>query len=391
MADILVIGGGLGGLACAALCARRGQRVRLLERSKNLGGRGKSAVVEGGTLNLGPHALYLKAAGAPVLHSLGIQPRGKKPPTTGKVLLNGRLDELPGDPFSLLRTGALTHKGRLSLSLFLSTLPLSRPTGSVQTWLAPLPADTRRLVEALVRVSSYCNAPDRMDAGFAADQLWAALAGGVMYLDGGWGQLVEALTGVAEGAGVQIQLGQAVERVEERKVFLEDGSSLSADHVVVATPPEAARRMGLPWAEGVTVRAACLDLLLSAQPNPENRFVLGLDSPVYLSEHTGIAALGPHHVVHVAKYLAPNEGIEGVEEELEALMSLAIPGWEKLLVAKKWRGALPVCANMPEAGQHRPEIQIAPGLWRVGDGVGERGLLLDASLASAAAVAEKIG
>lgn len=95
--------------------------------------------------------------------------------------------------------------------------------------------------------------------------------------------------------------------------------------------------------------------------------------------------------MHVAKYLAPTEGIEGVEEELEAVATLALPGWQGLVVAKKWRGALPVCANMPQPGQRRPEIQIAPGLWRVGDGVGDRGLLLDASLASAAAVAEKIG
>ncbi len=391
MAEVIVVGGGLGGLANAALCARRGHKVRLLERSKSLGGRGKSTVVEAATLNLGPHALYLKALGWPVLQKLGIQPRGKRPPNTGKVLLNGNLEELPGDPLSLLRTGALTHKGRLSLSLFLSTLPLSRPSGTVSTWLAPLPEDARRLVLALVRVSTYCNAPDLMDAGFAADQLWAALAGGVMYLDGGWGQLVEALAGVAEAAGVQIQVGQSVEKVEEGKVFLEDGSRLSADHVVVATPPEAARRMGLPWPEGIVVRAACLDLVLSAQPKPENRFVLGLDSPVYLSEHTGVAALGPHHVVHVAKYLAPSEGIEGVEEELEALANLALPDWQKLLLAKKWRGALPVFSYLPQAGQARPDIQVAPGLWRVGDGVGPTGMLLDASLASAAAVAEKIG
>ncbi len=391
MAEVIVVGGGLGGLASAALCARRGHHVRLIERSKSLGGRGKSTVVEGATLNLGPHALYRRGAGWPVLQSLGIQPRGKVPPNQGKVLLNGKLEELPGDPFSLWRTAALNHKGRLSLSLFLSTLPLSRPTGSVTAWLAPLPEDSRRLLLALVRVSSYSNAPDRMDAGFAADQLWAALSGGVLYLDGGWGQLVDAVAGVAEGAGVQVQLGQSVERVETGRVFMEDGSSLSADHVVVATPPEAARRMGLPWAEGLTVRAACLDLVLSAQPHPENRFVLGLDAPVYLSEHSGIAALGPHHVVHVAKYLAPSEGIEGVEEELEDLATLALPGWQKGVVAKRWRGALPVCANMPEAGQKRPEIQITPGLWRVGDGVGHRGLLLDASLASAAAVAEHIG
>jgi phytoene dehydrogenase-like protein len=37
--EVIIIGAGLGGLACAAMLAQRGKRVLVLERSSRLGGR----------------------------------------------------------------------------------------------------------------------------------------------------------------------------------------------------------------------------------------------------------------------------------------------------------------------------------------------------------------
>lgn len=390
MSKVMVIGGGLGGLCCAALCAKKGHTVQLLERSAHLGGRARSQWLEGGCVNLGPHALYLKAAGMPILRELGIRPQGALPPNHAKALLDGKIIDLPSTPLSFLTSTALNFQGRLALSRWMAQLAFSIPEQTVADWLAPLPPDARRIVEALVRVSSYSHAPERMSAQAAAQQLKLALLGGVMYLHEGWEQLVLSLSGAAEMAGVQIQTHVTIEKVEEKCVILEDGRELMADHVVAALPPDAARRLGIPWPETQVIHAACLDLVLESMPMPERRFILGLDRPLYLSEHTGVARLGKNCVLHVAKYLAPDEEIQGIQDELEDFVDVALPQWRHLLKVKRWRGALPVAQALVEFGKPRPDIKVFPWLWRVGDGVGQRGMLVDATLASAADVAAQL-
>ncbi|WP_434381527.1 FAD-dependent oxidoreductase [Melittangium boletus] len=65
--DVLVVGGGLGGLAVAALLAREGRRVVLCEKSRHLGGRAQTTQEADYHFNLGPHALFLAGAAARVL------------------------------------------------------------------------------------------------------------------------------------------------------------------------------------------------------------------------------------------------------------------------------------------------------------------------------------
>ncbi len=77
--DLAVVGGGLAGLAAAALVASAGKRVVVIERAEHPGGRARSLVEDGFVFNQGPHALYRKAAGIAVLKKLGIAPRGALP------------------------------------------------------------------------------------------------------------------------------------------------------------------------------------------------------------------------------------------------------------------------------------------------------------------------
>src|SRR5262245_25120421 len=51
--DVIVIGGGMAGLACARALGRRGKRVLLLEGSPRLGGRIHTAAVGGANVDLG--------------------------------------------------------------------------------------------------------------------------------------------------------------------------------------------------------------------------------------------------------------------------------------------------------------------------------------------------
>src|SRR5207245_9530293 len=59
----------------------------------------------------------------------------------------------------------------------------------------------RQTMEALLRLATYCNEPDRMSAAAALGQLRRALRG-VIYVDEGWQKIVDALHSSAVAAGV---------------------------------------------------------------------------------------------------------------------------------------------------------------------------------------------
>ncbi len=372
---VVVVGSGVAGLTAAALLARGGASVKLVERASAAGGRARSQEHAGAVLNLGPHALYTHSVGVPVLAELGIALAGGTPPSAGCALRGGHLHALPGGLGSFVSSTALSAAEKLHLLPYLSPVGQA-PDTTVAEWLHGSPDGTADLVRALVRVSSYCNAPALQSARAAQRQLRAALRG-VRYLDGGWGSMVAAL----EGA-----LPSTVERVHDDVAALPD-----ADGVVLATSPAHARSLGVPLPALTPVRAACLDLVLRALPRPSARFVLGLDDAVYLSEHGSIAKLGGT-VVHVARYLAPEETGADARAGLEALMDTAQRGWREAVLFERFLPELIVTHRVDRVGEIVPASHIvgAQRVWLAGDWVGEEGMLVDRALASASAAARAI-
>ncbi|MDX1649449.1 MAG: FAD-dependent oxidoreductase, partial [Myxococcota bacterium] len=364
---------------------------------------------------MGPHALYAKAAGAEVLRRFGVAPEGAAPSASGALALaGGGAHALPAGFVSLLATGLLDLGATIDLGRFLASLPKldaarydAVPVSEALRELLARPA-SRRLVTALVRLTSYGHAPDVMSAGAALRQLQLAFDGGVLYLHEGWQSLVDDLRAAARARGVRLETGARVRRVRRAeagrlRVEVDRAEAREGDAVVLAVGPRDARRLvedgddpalARMEAQAVPVRLASLDVGLRTLPAPRRTFALGIDEPTYVSVHSAAARLAPEGMalVHACRYLAPDETPErdALRAELEATLSRLQPGWRRHIGPLHFQPALPVAHALPRAdagglaGRPGPAVPDHPDLFVAGDWVGSRGLLADASLASGA-------
>jgi len=416
--DAIVVGGGLAGLTAAAYLARGGRPVSLYERSNRLGGRAVTHEEGGFHFNLGPHALYHDGPGMIALHELGVPISGGRPRQGGHAVVGDTLYTLPAGPWSLLRTTLLGWNEKFEAGRVLAALRRADPsTLSDETSARWIAAQTdspriRRFLEAIVRLSTYTDAPHMLSADVAVSQLQLALRG-VTYLDHGWQKLVDALTVVARRAGASIHTGQAVERIETSDridvVRLADGTELRPEVVVIATPPAPASAIVSGTAAAtlrgwddatIPVRAATLDVGLTSLPRPEIRFAIGVDRPLYFAVHSDAARLAPDDcaMVHVTKYLPVGgpQDPSAIERELERFLELLQPGWRGAFcegrclprITVQTALATPASGGLP--GRPGPAVPGVGGLYVAGDWVGDRGWLSDASRASARTAARKI-
>lgn len=417
-AEVIVVGGGLAGLAAATYLARAGRAVTVLERSSQLGGRAITNKLGEFYFNLGPHALYRKGAAAKVLRELGVDFDGKLPPVSGYALRDGALHFVSQSPWWFATNRLLSAGAKLEAARKLVSIRTMDPTKvqhlTLREWLDQnvRHPEVRELLCALVRVASYANDTERLSAGLAIHQLQFA-SRGVYYLRHGWQTLVDGLHKAALAAGARIEMGATVVRIERddaaRGVRLADGAIRPASAVIIAVSPQVAAELVersdetplREWADAaVPVRAACLDVGLQRLTRPKVTFVLGLDQPIYFSVHSRTAKLAPEGsaMIHIAKYLAMDDRTDPkeTERELEAVLDLAQPGWRDELVERRFLPSMTVVNALATADcgglAGRPGLEV-PGvrnLYVAGDWVGTEGWLSDASMASAKRAAELI-
>jgi len=393
-ADVIVVGAGLAGLAAAAAARQSGRRVLVVE-AHHPGGRARTVERDGFTLNMGAHALYRNGEGARVLAALGITPVGAAPPLARyRALTGGTLHALPTGPASLLRSGALGARSKAQLIRLLGRLPRIRSDTldhtTVAEWLGGygLRPDTESVVRALLRLSTYSDDVERFSAGAALGQLQLATSGGVLYLHGGWTQLIDGLS-----RSLDVRTGIDVKGLDHRGDSVEvrtSAGTLVAPRVVVATGGPAAVRRLLPmdpdWGElGPPVTAACLDLGLAKEPEPG--YVLSLDDPLYATVQSPPARQAPGHGAVMAAIRYGARDATGDRSQLEELTATAGVDEGDVVVVRflarmTVSGALPLASAGGLGG--RPDIRDTgvPGVTMAGDWVGPVGLLADASLAS---------
>jgi phytoene dehydrogenase-like protein len=408
---VVVIGGGLGGLLAALTATERGAAVVLVEPHP-LGGRARTDDRRGFTFNRGPRALYPDGPAERALRALGIDTTTGGAPLLEHplALAGGVAHRFPDGPIATLRTSLLSPRekatsGRALLPILRAPRPID-PALTLADWLDARRARgrVRALVEALVRVATYVDAPHLLPAGLALDQARTATSTGVRYLDGGFGALVDALAARATERGVELRRCAATAvrpHGSGWEVAVSEGGPIVAASVVIAAglPEQAARLLGRrpsSWGEPTPpAMAACLEL--GVRGVPRHRFCLGIDEPTYLSVHSPPARLATdgHSVVHVMRYRAPGDAVpaDEVRAELDRVVALAGIARDDI-VEERFLSSMVVSGAIPSAPgglAARPAVAVAehPGAFVVGDWVGPTGLLLDAVAASAVAAGEQ--
>jgi phytoene dehydrogenase-like protein len=294
-----------------------------------------------------------------------------------------------------MRTTALGARGKAQLARLLGLLPridAAKLEGrSVSDWFAgqSLRPDTEALARAVLRLSTYVADQDHFGADAAVAQLQSAAKAGVIYLDGGWGQLVDSLTRL-----VEVRRGTTVRGLDAAAgkvaVRTDDGVVTARSVVLAAGTPDATRSM-LPtdpgWGDlGEPVTAACLDVGVARVPTPG--YVLGVDQPLYGTTQSPPARQAPdgQGVVAIIRYQARSAAED--RPQLEGHLG-QIGVDEADIRASRFLARMVVTGVLPRADRGglrgRPAVTATgmPGVFLAGDWVGPVGLLADASLASA--------
>jgi phytoene dehydrogenase-like protein len=398
------------------MLARAGYAVTLFEKSAAPGGRARTRQHGEFFFNQGAHAIYLGGIAEQVLSELGVRYSGS-PPVLNKFLAldGGQLHILPADATSVFRTTLLGMGAKVELARIFSSLKHMKLANfhdvSLQDWLEQhvSHAQVRQFILAATRLATYSNAPEMLPVSIIAPILDAR----VLYLDGGWQTLVDGLRQVAQEAGAKIVTQARVMAVEHadtvNAVRLADGTRHAAAAVLLAVDPQTASTLVADgshetlsrWAaQSVPALATCFDVALRRLPQPQHRFAIGVDRPLYYSLHSAWAKLAPEGgaLIHTIKYLKPGEPSEpeSARQELEELLDLLQPGWRAEVVEQYFLPHMVASNAIVQAslgglpGRPGPAVPGIPNLYVAGDWVGAEGQLAEACFASAKNAAKMI-
>ncbi|NNK49492.1 MAG: FAD-dependent oxidoreductase [Gemmatimonadetes bacterium] len=385
-ADVIVVGAGLAGLACARRLQRSGLQVLVVEASDGPGGRVRTDSVDGFLLDRGFQVLLTAY------------------PVTRTELDFGRLDLRPFEPGALVRTGGAFHR---------VSDPFRRPGAALATLRAPIGSwgDKRRVAQLALRVRrgslaelferpetstlSYLTArgfSDRM-----IDTFFRPFLGGV-FLDPsletssrmfefvfrmfgeadvavparGMGALSEQLAGDLPAGS--LRLNSPVESVSSENVRVEGGGSLSARAVVVATEGPAAERLtDLRDVPGYRP-ALCLYYAAAEPPVGEGILILNGEGRGPVINFTAMSRVSSTYAPAGRELLSATilgDGIERPEVRVEARSQLrewfgpAVDEWEEIAA---YRIPIGLPDQSPRAGGVRARpLRTDDGVFVAGD------------------------
>lgn len=398
-ADVVVVGAGVAGLACAARLRAEGLGVLVVEASDGIGGRMRTDELDGFRLDRGSHLLLTGSREAERVLELEALALGELYP--GALVWNGRRLRRVADPFRrpLDALASLRSPAAARDYLRLARLRARVTEGPLEAVLSRRESTTRELLAA-AGISA------RLVDGFFRPFLGSLLADGSLETSSRAAEAVLRTAflghfalpagGIAEvphqlaarlDAGA-IRLGAEAVRVDPTGVELAGGERVPARAVVVATDGDAAARL-LPRVPAPRWRAvACV--YFSAPDDPLGAAPMlvidgeGAGPVVRLCVPTSVAAgYGPPGSVLVAATVlgaAEDEKLEtAVRAQLRGWFGPAVDEWRHL---RTYRISRAVPALRPPALEPRDrQVRCGQGLYVCGDH--RETPTLDGALASA--------
>lgn len=265
---VLVVGAGLAGLACARRLHRNGIPVVVIEASDAVGGRMRTDIVDGFTIDRGFQVLNtaypaLRSSGDLDSLDLRLLPRGVR------VRRAGELHDVPhpfasaSAPFRALASGVTGARQKLALARYAGALLTSSPQSikqrvdipAAQAWSAALPEDV--INDVLVPfLSGVVLESEITTSRVFTDLMMRLFATGSSAVPATGMQALPELIASHLPRGA-FRLEASASEVSADCVTLSDGRVLDAQAVVVATDPWTAYRLvpdlGVPpQARGVT-------------------------------------------------------------------------------------------------------------------------------------------
>ncbi len=232
--DVIVIGAGFGGATCAALLAKAGRNVLLIEKNRLAGGKAMSHARQGFTYSPWP------IIGAPITGSwaqrlvtdLGIQQKARLLSTRGRSVYrtpDGNYKPMPQQPTDALDPNVLfdwleVPAGQREVSLdFMTTLlvmsteDVARHEGTdFHSWIVQfgLPPAIYAFIVSNCLDGMYMVPADQLDCAEAISGLQKVfIGGGGEFCSGGWGELAEGCCDVVRAHGGRVLMGTRLKQI----------------------------------------------------------------------------------------------------------------------------------------------------------------------------------
>ena len=278
MKRILIVGAGIKGLVTAVRKHLANNHVIIMEKRKQIGGRGTSNASHGFQLEHGPH-LLLKGG---KLHKMVSKVSKVKP----------SLRPIRPQKIKIIDHGIL--------------YPINNPKQLLNLKMGKDPVREK----ALRLISGWgLDLPERKKA---------LLKGNLCVVGEGWAGLIGRLASTLEEVGVPIQTGAEITEIIEGGALLSSGVKVKADEVIMCD--------GKP--EGAEIKVATLDIVLDNQPLSGLHGLVKDDVAIIdlAAIHTGKAP-GMSHL----SCIALNGGLSAIEDLLDQRVS----GWRSHILVKR--------------------------------------------------------